>query len=318
MQKSSKLSVLMITYNNGAYLREAINSILNQTFTDFEFIIVDDGSTDETQSILQTYADSRIRVITHENNYGRNVARNTALNTASGEYCAWMDSDDASLPFRLEKQIIFMDAQPDVILSGGHMQEYETKIVRKNPLTDEAIRVSMIWHSPFSNSSTIFRRVPCLQIGGFSQEFPVCQDYDFWRRLALLPGWRFANLDEILLFHREHPQVDRNSHHSLQSERGAAVRKAYLLDLGMPEEALDMEAHQVLSGNAAPCSVPSKRLRAWVDRLIQYNFETKIFAPQQFADICLQQLQKTHWLYVGLKKLMPLPLKHWLKRNIWP
>jgi glycosyltransferase involved in cell wall biosynthesis len=311
----------MITYNNSAYLSEAINSILNQSFTEFEFIIVDDGSTDNTQSILQAYDDPRIRIITHENNQGRNVARNTALNAASGEYCAWMDSDDASLPFRLEKQVAFMDAHPDVILSGGHTQVYETKIIRKRHLADETIRAAMVWGPQFNNPSTIFRRAPCMQIGGFSLDFPVAEDPDFWRRLALLPDWRFANLDAILVRVRLHPHVDRNSYRTLLLERNTANMKAYLLDLGMPENTLDMDAHLVLSHRVTPGSVPLKRVQAWGERLIQFNDEARIFDPQLFSESYLQQLRgayvKAPWLPVGLKKLIPARVKHWVKKGIF-
>jgi hypothetical protein len=311
----------MPTYNDCAYISESINSVLDQTFTNFEFIIVNDGSTDDTLSILQKYDDYRITIITHMENQGRPAARNTALYAASSEYCAWMDSDDICPSFRFEKQINFMDAHPDVIVSGGHSQVYETKVIHRKPLSDETIRIHMIWSSPFPVPTTIFRRVPCLQIGGFHKNFPVAEDYDFWRRLALLPGWRFANLDEVLMLWREHPHADRNFYHSLQSELGAAVIKAYLLDLGMPETELDIEAHMVLSGRSDPLSIPLKRAQAWVARLIQFNRKAKIFTPQLFNESCKQQLLSTYvkasWLPIELKRIIPFSVKNWIKKSIF-
>jgi glycosyltransferase involved in cell wall biosynthesis len=323
MQKTPKLSILMPTYNNSAYLAEAIDSILGQTFTNFEFLIVDDGSTDASPQILADYAakDSRIRIIRNEVNQKIAASLNHGLNEARADLIARMDSDDVSLPFRLEKQVAFMDAQPDVIVSGGHFKEYETNIVVNKPLTNEAIRIFMLWGTPFSHSTTILRRVPCLQAGGYSQAFSVHEDSDFWRRLALLPAWRFANLDEILIRHREHPHADRSAYRALQLEQGAASIKAFLLAIGIPENELDMEAHLVLANRAAPSSVPIKRVHAWSDRLIQLNLEANFFDSQALADSCLQQLHnayvKAHWLPAGLKRLIPIQIKRWIKKGIF-
>lgn len=123
-----KASVLMPAYNDARYIRDAIDSILGQTFTDFELIIVNDGSTDETPQILASYTDPRIRILYHPTNMGRAHARNTALNAAQGEYVLWMDADDISLPQRLEKQIKFMDANPDICVVGEMCNVFTAQI----------------------------------------------------------------------------------------------------------------------------------------------------------------------------------------------
>jgi len=112
------VSVLMPVFNGEQFLRPAMNSILNQTFTDFEFIIVDDGSTDHSREILNSYTDSRVRLICNESNIGLTDSLNRGLEAASGNYIARMDQDDISLPERLAKQVAFMDSHPEVGVCG--------------------------------------------------------------------------------------------------------------------------------------------------------------------------------------------------------
>jgi glycosyltransferase involved in cell wall biosynthesis len=114
-----RVSVVMPTYNDALYLRDAIDSILNQTFTDFEFIIVNDGSADDTERIILSYEDKRIRYLKNEVNAGNTVARNKGMEAARGRYIAIMDSDDVSVPDRLETQYKYMERHPGIGILGG-------------------------------------------------------------------------------------------------------------------------------------------------------------------------------------------------------
>ncbi len=119
MKEKPRVTVLMSVYNGEKYLREAIDSILNQTFKDFEFLIIDDGSTDSSADIIRSYTDFRIRLIQNEKNIGLTRSLNKGLKLAKGEYIARMDVDDISLPIRFEKQVSFLDKYEDVKLVGS-------------------------------------------------------------------------------------------------------------------------------------------------------------------------------------------------------
>jgi len=116
--KEPKVTVLMPVYNGEKYLNEAIDSILGQTFKDFKFLIINDGSTDGTADILKSYKDSRIKVTNNEKNIGLTKSLNKGLKMAKSEYIARMDADDISLPTRLQKQVEFMDSHPKVGVCG--------------------------------------------------------------------------------------------------------------------------------------------------------------------------------------------------------
>ena len=129
-----KVSVLMPVYNTKEeYLREAIESILNQTFTDFEFLILDDDSKNDISEIVQSYSDKRIHFIQNKQNLGLSGIRNKLMSLASGEYIAWMDSDDISLPSRLEKQVAYLDTHLDVSLVSALYERFPEPLIPKCP-----------------------------------------------------------------------------------------------------------------------------------------------------------------------------------------
>ncbi len=129
--KFPRITVIMPVYNCELYIKEAIDSILNQTFTDFEFLIIDDASTDKTVSIIKEYKDFRIQLIEKEGNKGISDSLNYGLKVAKGEYIARMDGDDISLPERFVKQVTFLDSNPDVILCGSNFGIIGTEILNQ-------------------------------------------------------------------------------------------------------------------------------------------------------------------------------------------
>ena len=188
--QNPKVSVLMSVYNGEIHLGEAVESILNQTFTDFEFIIVDDGSTDSTWSILSEYAvrDKRIVLIQNKNNIGLAKSLNKGLELARGEYVARQDADDLSLPERLAAQIGYSQQQPHVGLLGTayyiiNSQGQELALHRQ-PESDTEIRWQMLFHNAFCHSSVMFRRKFINKESLFYKEgLPCSQDYELWSRM---------------------------------------------------------------------------------------------------------------------------------------
>lgn len=196
-----KLSVIMSVYNGERYLKEAIESILNQTFKNFEFIIIDDGSTDKSPQILDKYAkkDKRIKLI-HQKNIGLTKSLNKALKLAQGKYIARIDADDIAYKSRFKKQIRFLEKHPKIGLVGNYVDVIDEK--GKNigrliyPTNDKDIRKVLIKKNPFCHSTIMFRKEVAEKVGGYNKDFSAAQDYDFWMRIS--KHYQIANLSEVL------------------------------------------------------------------------------------------------------------------------
>ena len=203
----SAVSVLMPVYNGERFLAEAIESILGQTFTDFEFVIVDDGSTDASPAILADYAsrDPRIRVITQAN-AGIVAALNRGLAECRAPLVARMDADDISLPARLERQVDFLKSHPEILVVGCAAQLIsEEKIpgpVMRHPSSPKEIDAGLQTETMLAHPSVLMRREPILKIGGYRELLRHSEDYDLWTRLA--GNCQIANLPECLLHYRIH------------------------------------------------------------------------------------------------------------------
>jgi len=200
VDRTPRVSLLMPVFNGTRYLHEAIGSILDQTFTDFEFIIVDDGSTDHSMHIAQACGDIRVRVITLSH-VGLVAARNRALSEARGKYIAWMDADDVSHPDRLSKQVVFMESHPHVVMLGTWARLIEADgrasgVSAMPPATGRSLYVALCASNQFINGSTMMRRNVACAVGGYRPEFVVAEDYDLALRLVEIG--HLANLTENL------------------------------------------------------------------------------------------------------------------------
>ncbi|MDQ3136658.1 MAG: glycosyltransferase [Gemmatimonadota bacterium] len=202
-----KVSVVTTVYNGMAYFDRAIPGILAQRFTDFEFIIVDDGSQDDTVERLREVAsrDSRIRIFT-PGRLGFAAAVNYGIQQATGEYIARQDFDDTSYADRLQLQSQYLDAHPGVGVVGSYYVLVDDnrgeRYVRMPPTDHAGIISAMARYIPFAHTMVMFRRQAWAQAGGYP-EVPNLVDLRFWLELGKL-GWRFANLPEVLGEHYVH------------------------------------------------------------------------------------------------------------------
>jgi hypothetical protein len=203
------VTVLMAVYNGQQYLSEAIESVLHQTYGDFEFIIVDDGSADATEGILKAYAaqDSRIVLLRHEHNIGLTKSLNEGLSIAQGVYLARQDADDVSLSGRFEMQVTYLDAHPAVgllgtaysVINGGG----ECLATFHHPQLNTEILWQMLFHNAFCHTSMMWRRnLVEMEGGGYDERLLYSQDYELWVRL--MQTTTGANLDLPLVAWRQH------------------------------------------------------------------------------------------------------------------
>lgn len=205
-----KVSVVLPTYNNETYLKDAIDSIIQQTFTDFELIIVDDGSTDKTHSILSAYNDPRMVIITNQENMGVPSSVNRGLEKAQGEYVARMDGDDVSSLNRFALQVSFLDDHPHIGVVGGQRQYIdETGKLYDCPIRVALVHNLIVWRvflgAPFWHPSTMIRKKLFDDYGFYNTNFYYGSDLELW--LRLLTKTQFANLDEDILLYRVHAQA---------------------------------------------------------------------------------------------------------------
>ena len=226
MGENPRVSVLMPVYNGERYLRKAIESILNQTFVDFEFVIVDDGSLDDTWHILKDYAaqDSRIVLLRNETNIGLAGSLNKGLNLAQGEYIARMDADDISLLGRLAAQVTFLDEHPEIGVVGCAIETFDAhghRAVRERPATHDLVLWTLCFYSALAHPTVVFRKTIVERIGGYDDSLVANQDRDLWQRLSSLT--RFANLEQVYLLYRihadsvSHRQADIQAHNSARA-----------------------------------------------------------------------------------------------------
>lgn len=224
--KKPKLSVVMSVYNGERYLAEALDSILNQTFKDFELIVIDDGSTDKTPKVLKSYNDHRLRITTQQN-MGLVKSLNRGCSLAQAKLIARHDADDKSLPDRFAKQVKYLENNRQVIIVGSSMSvmDGKSKILHDHRvlLNDPELRQELLVRSPFAHGSVIFRKSAFVKEGPYNQGYWPAEDYALWLRLARLG--KLANLDECLYVYREHGKSISTSNAKFQSEQVKAVQE---------------------------------------------------------------------------------------------
>ncbi len=208
MNNKILISVLMPAYNAEKYIGEAIESILRQTYKNFELIIADDASTDETWQVIQDYLkkDKRIKAFKNKKNLYIAGNRNRLISLAKGKYIAWQDADDISMRHRLEEQVEYMEKYPKVGILGGFLKIIDgkgtTKYVRTYAAEDNLLRKKIFRYSPVAQPTAMIRRKIFNEIGAYSLRYPPAEDIDVSFRIGLT--YKFANLQKVTVKYREY------------------------------------------------------------------------------------------------------------------
>lgn len=316
MSDNPLVSVIMPVFNGETFLKESIQSILNQTYKNFEFIIINDGSTDTSASILShfTNKDNRIKIYTFLDNAGVVRCLNKGIELSQGKYIARMDADDISLPNRLKKQVLFLEQNPKYYLIGSQTEMINQKGKQLGVFTQlyssyEELKISSLFYSPFSHP-TIMIKKEFLNSTSYHSDFHKIEDYDLWIRL--LENNFASNLNETLLLYRIHPgQETQNENNIRVSNLKKLYRRQFKL-YGISFSEIDLETHLLIPGsNAIQLSLEQiKELDIWLQKLhnqlLNINrFENKylnnIF-KRVWRDICLKGKQNGYRTYFIFKK----------------
>lgn len=202
-----RVTVLMPVYNAARFVEAAIRSVLAQTFDDFELVVIDDGSSDDSARIVRSFDDPRIRFVQNERNLGLTPTLNRGLALARGEFVARQDADDLSEPPRLERQVAFLDANPEVAVVGSwytKIGEHGEPLGKRTPPTDDvSVQWAMLSYCPIVHSAATFRRDAITALGAYDERFGYAEDFDLWSRVA--KRYRMANVPEYLVQYRVLP-----------------------------------------------------------------------------------------------------------------
>lgn len=286
------VSVLMAVYNGEPFLGEAIESILKQTFSDFEFIIINDASIDRSVDIIQKYRDNRIRLINNENNIGLTESLNKGLTFAKGKYVARMDADDISLPQRLERQVKFMEEHPKVGICGTWFQligPQERTI--QHPVSHQDIITFMFKNNGIGHPTAFFRRKLFIeQYLFYDESYLAAQDYELWIRASQIT--ELANIPEVLVKYRIHNE--QLSIAKLQQQRNFAFQARctliYSLVEGPTDKALNLYKDLFVSSiKFKPDEI--RLVVQLIDTVIYTNAVKKLYNQTMLHHILFEQYQ---------------------------
>ena len=216
-----KVSVLMPVYKtNEVFLREAIESVLNQTFSDFEFLILDDCPDDDRESVVKSYNDERIKYFKNEKNLGITPSRNKLIEMAKGEYLAVFDHDDVCLPERFAKQVEYLDNHSEVGVVGCVVKLMSNGKLSRNPVYSDDIKRSLMTVCAITHPAAMVRK-SVLDVNNirYEEKFSPSEDYALWCRL--MPYTEFHNLEDVLFLYRDHE--NNTSHNQKQKMTNASI-----------------------------------------------------------------------------------------------
>jgi glycosyltransferase involved in cell wall biosynthesis len=280
----------MPVYNGAKYLNESIDSILNQTLTNFEFIIIDDASTDDSVGIIKSYDSSRIRLVENKKNVGQSATLNKGLSLAKGKYIARMDQDDISMPERLERQAEFMEDNPQIGVCGSWLQlmgkfdgilELETK--------SEDIKMNLLTNQNLAHPAVMIRKDTLVKYDlNYNPAYSIAQDYDLWVRMFEFCS--FANIPEALIKYRMHD----NQNSKKMGEQNHVETNNVLMNLleriGIQPNDSDLIIHKKLFTGYGIDSLMIGEVIQYLMRLRSSNLREKIFEP-----IAFNEFLKLYW-----------------------
>lgn len=280
-----KISAVMALYNTPYnYLKATVESILNQVFSDFELIVVDDASTIEYKDFFQQFKDERIKYIKLEKNAGPGHARNVGIKEAKGEYIAITDSDDIYLAQKFEIQKKFLDENPDISLIGCSFRFSNRKNIAFVPLKDKDIKTFMLFNSPLNNPTIMFRREEFLNKNLFyTEDINFAEDYELWID-AMFSGVKMENLEDFLMIYtRRTGQLSKTK----LEKQIAILKKLYkkiFIDMGFEPSEAELDLHHDIYTEKFKQIKDVRQISDWFDKILEHNQKLKIFDEKKLVE----------------------------------
>ncbi len=302
-----KVTVVMPAYNAETYLRQAIDSILNQTFNDFELLIINDGSTDATFDIINSYNDNKIRLINNEKNIGLVEVRNLGVYESKGKYIAFLDADDIAYPARLSEQVNFLDHNYSFGMIGSSIELiYEKGLspgkVMKYPADSEMIPSLLLFGNYFAQSSLMIRK-DILPTAPY-REYPGTEDYDLWIRIA--NTHKIWNLPLVLVKYRIHTASISLEKADVIEEYVRTIVTNYLASIGVTPSKSELDVHRKIGSLKFPATHEFLlEAETWLLRLFLAN-STACFFKSPCFECCLGE----KW-YLVCRESSQLGIKAW-------
>ncbi len=282
----------MSVYNSDAYLREAMLSILNQTFTNFELIIFNDASTDQSKNIIESFNDTRIVLINNKSNLGLTKNLNRGISIAKGEFIARMDADDLSHLERFSKQLEFLKKNSNVSICGTQINVLgKMNQISNYPLNHNEIKIALLSTNPLAHPTVMWRKMDFYENGfKYDEEYTTSQDYELWSRV--LYKLKAANINESLLQYRIHDKQVSIKQSNNQIDNAIKIKVAQLNFLNILPTKEEVEYHLCMFDNQFLNKRDSYTLQKadeWMCKLYLRNKDLKIFDNELFLNIWQQR-----------------------------
>lgn len=277
MQNQPLISVLMPVYNCENYILEAVESILQQTYSNFELLIIDDCSTDTTVDKIKSLNDDRIQLIVKPKNTGLTNSLNYGLQIAKGKYIARMDGDDISLPTRFEKQVAFLEANEDVVLCGSAFEILHNNFYIAVPENNDEIKVGMLQECKIGHP-TVMMRASFLRENQlfYNTNMEPAEDYDLWVRMIHLG--KFYNLQESLLKYRVHQNQVSSQRNQLQNDTALKIKCTMLYNVNDGIQDGEITAYSnIISNHRTAAFSDFEQFITFKKRLLQHNSKKNYF-----------------------------------------
>jgi glycosyltransferase involved in cell wall biosynthesis len=269
--RKPEISVIMPVYNAGEYIWEAIQSILDQTFYDFEFIIIDDGSSDNSNEILRSFNDNRISIISHSLNKGNYPSRNEGIRIAKGKYICVMDADDVALNTRLERQYLFMEQNPEIGLAGSGFRYYGKELDIFREFDYERIKVILLRNNCFIHPTLIIRHDLLLKHQLFyNEKYYYAADYDLIVRASRF--FQVTNINETLLLYRMHKNQITSRYRAKQAEYADEISIDQLKHEGIYPDHDEIGLHLSLLKGVPLSFENAPKLKNWIEKLLKFSY----------------------------------------------
>lgn len=272
------VSVVMPVYNVQDFVEESINSILSQSYSNFEFIIINDGSTDNTLDIIESQSDARIVLIKNKENKGNYACRNIGCRLAKGKYICVMDGDDIAMPNRIGKQIEFMENNTSLLALGTTFKIVNSEIQYK-PTEYELIKICLLFNNMFLHPSLMIRKSVLQQIGYYDETFYYASDYDLVCRIALMG--KIVNLSDVLMQYRKHRNQISTSKRREQGDYANEIRLKYLKSCGFKLSTTEQNLFILLLSGVDIAS--KEKYITLITKLINQNRILNHFEESNFA-----------------------------------